>query len=202
MQQPEAQRDPAIAALLAVLEPAVMEDAPEGSEARAAATRVFDRCRARTGGGAGVAPAQPAVCAILPDALAVARGADRPSRRRAVAEAFAALAPRLRWAPRASATDPAFRDAHANAMLLGPGGIETRDDVQVGVTLMAPGTLYPDHSHPPEEVYLALTPGEWWNTRMDWTDPGRDRLIYNPPGITHAMRSGTAPFLGVWMLPA
>ncbi|MEI2807192.1 dimethylsulfonioproprionate lyase family protein [Albidovulum sp.] len=202
MAQTQDRRDPAVAEFLGVLEAAVMACAPEGSEERSAALRAFDCCRRLTGAPSAAAALPQAVCAVLPDALAVARDAGRPALRRVVAGAFAALAPRLQWRPRTSATDPAFRDAHANAMVLGPSGIELRDDVQIGATLMAPGTLYPNHSHPPEEVYLALTPGEWWNTRMDWTDPGPDGLIYNPPGITHAMRSGTAPFLAVWMLPA
>ena len=66
---------------------------------------------------------------------------------------------------------------------------------------MAPHVTYVDHDHPPEEVYLALSPGEWWNTDMDWTDPGAGGLIYNRPGIRHAMRSGAAPFLALWFLP-
>lgn len=202
MQETQGRRDPAVAEFLGALEAAVMAYAPEGSEERSAASRVFDRCRSLTGAPSAAAPLPQAICAILPDALAVARDAGRPALRRAVAGAFAALAPRLQWRPRASATDPAFRDAHANTLVLGPGGVEGRDDVQVGVTLMAPHTLYPNHSHPPEEVYLALTPGEWWNARMDWTDPGPDGLIYNPPGITHAMRSGAPAFLAVWLLPA
>lgn len=36
---------------------------------------------------------------------------------------------------------------------------------------------------------------------MDWTDPGETSLIYNPPGIQHAMRSGDTPFLALWFLP-
>ncbi len=26
---------------------------------------------------------------------------------------------------------------------------------------------YPDHDHPPEEVYIALSPGDWWNAACD-----------------------------------
>jgi hypothetical protein len=58
-----------------------------------------------------------------------------------------------------------------------------------------------DHDHAPEEVYLSLSPGEWWNAGMDWTDPGPTGCIYNPPGIKHAMRSGAEPFLALWYLP-
>ena len=86
-------------------------------------------------------------------------------------------------------------------MLLGPGGLEDRDDVWVGVTLMGPDVVYIDHDHAPEEVYLSLTPGAWWNARMDWTDPGPEGLTYNPPGIRHAIRAGPAPLLALWFLP-
>jgi hypothetical protein len=114
--------------------------------------------------------------------------------------AFAAVEGQLRWAPRAG-SEGTFRDSHANAVILGPGGLEVRDDLWVGVTVMAPYVRYMDHDHAPEEVYLSLSPGEWWNAGMDWTDPGPTGFIYNPPGIKHAMRSGAEPFLALWYLP-
>ena len=101
----------------------------------------------------------------------------------------------------ADPADPAFWNGHANAMILGPGGLEERADLWVGVTVMAPGVTYADHDHPPEEVYLPLAPGEWWNAEMDWTDPGLSGVIYNPPGILHKMRAGAGPFLALWYLP-
>ena len=117
--------------------------------------------------------------------------------------AFAAISERLVWRRRATADpeDTAFWEGHANALILGPGGLEERSDVWVGVTVMAPGVTYVDHDHPPEEVYLPLAPGEWWNAEMDWTDPGARGAIYNPPGILHAMRAGDGPFLALWYLP-
>lgn len=120
-----------------------------------------------------------------------------------MAECFAAIEGRLVWGRRkgASPENRQFYDGHANAMIIGPGGIEQRDDVMVGVSLMAPNTLYPDHNHPPEEVYLVFTEGEWWNAGMDWTRPGPGGLIYNPPAILHAMRSGEKPLLALWLLP-
>lgn len=171
----------------------------DGERAKAAAGRVFDRLRARVGGASQVAPATLPVCAYLDAAL----GLSPPSRSQ-VAVALRALAPRLTWTRRSSARpeDGAFWDGHANAMLAGPGGLEGREDVWVGVSLMAPAVTYVDHSHAPEETYLSLTPGLWWNSDMDWTDPGADGLIYNPPGITHAMRSvPDQPFLALWFLP-
>ncbi len=179
---------------------AAIDQSPSGSgAAKAAAARVFDRLRGAVGTQAAPTPAILPVCGQLPAAFAQAH----PTRG-AVAAAVQAIAPRLVWARRPSARpeDGPFWDGHANAMLAGPGGIEARDDVWVGLSLMAPGTLYPDHGHAPEETYLALTPGLWWNSDMDWTDPGAEGLIFNPPCITHAMRSlPDRPFLALWFLP-
>ncbi|OYU17259.1 MAG: transcriptional regulator [Rhodobacteraceae bacterium PARR1] len=175
---------------------------PRGSvAAKAAAARVFDRLRSHDGTPQfqAMAPAALPVCDHLPQAIASAYPV-----RRALTTALSALAARLTWTRRLSARpeDGAFWDGHANVMLAGPAGLEVRDDLWLGATLMAPGVTYTDHSHPPEETYLPLTPGAWWNAAMDWTDPGADGLIYNPPGITHAMRAlPDQPFLALWFLP-
>lgn len=146
-------------------------------------------------GDPGPTAARVPVCDWVASALA------RVSPRRAdLAAGFAAIEGQLNWRPRAGA-EGAFRDGHANAVILGPGGLEVRDDVMVGVTVMTPNLRYIDHDHAPEEVYLPLSPGEWWNAGMDWTDPGPGGAIYNPPGIRHAMRSGPSPFLALWYLP-
>ena len=139
------------------------------------------------------------VCQWLDPALEIAAQGPRAG----LARAFKAIAPGLVWRRRASAdpADAAFWNGHANAMILGPGGLEDRKDIWIGATVMAPGTTYADHDHPPEEVYLSLVPGEWWNAEMDWTDPGQQGAIYNPPGIRHRMRAGDGPFLALWYLP-
>ncbi|MEO5614264.1 MAG: dimethylsulfonioproprionate lyase family protein [Cypionkella sp.] len=158
------------------------------------AAEVVSRWQGRDGASGGGAEWLP-VCDWIAPAVAGNPGA--------LAQSFANLAPELRWQRRASAdpSDVAFWNGHANALILGPGGMEERDDVWLGVTVMAPGTLYPDHSHPPAEVYLPLSAGEWWNAGMDWTDPGTAGFIYNPSGILHAMRAGQVPFLALWFLP-
>lgn len=189
---PGASRSPALQALLDACAAAMADPGP----AAPMLETVFDRLRrpAAAGEGASWLP----VCDLLPAALAAAHPARAP-----VAAAFAALAPDLPWMrpQRARPDTPAFWNGAANAVIAGPGGLEARDDVWVGVTLMAPGLCYPDHDHPPEEVYLSLTPGEWWNAAMDWTDPGGTGLIHNPPGILHAMRARPeVPFLALWFL--
>jgi hypothetical protein len=164
--------------------------------ALAAAERVIARCP--TPGAPGAQPARLPVCDWIAPALAAV-----PPERAALARAFAALEQRLPWTRRRQSTpaDGAFYDGHANAVILGPGGLEERSDLWIGATVMAPGLRYVDHDHPPEEVYLSLTPGQWWNAQMDWADPGPTGAIYNPPGIAHAMRSGAGPLLALWYLP-
>lgn len=192
-------RDPRIARLLEATEAAMRQSAMAGSPAEKAIGLGFDRCRAKPGLTATRAPQRLELCSLLGPAL---RGAEK-SGRAGVSAALAAVADDLVWGRRRSA-DPAdvpFWNGHANAMLVGPNGIEDRDDIWLGVTLMAPHSVYTNHSHPPEEVYMSLSPGEWWNSAMDWTDPGDRGLIYNPPGILHAMRAGDATFLALWLLP-
>lgn len=150
---------------------------------------------------AAVIPVQPEVTAHLPVALAPLL--TRADALAALAQAFATLAPALSWGPRKAGgphASPDFASSHANAMLIGPGGLEARDDVWIGVSLMAPHTRYPDHTHPPEEVYIALTDGAFLQTGT-WTEVAPGDTIYNTPGITHAMRAGERPFLAIWCLP-
>ena len=140
-------------------------------------------------------PTRLPVCDWIVPALAMQDGP--------LARSFARIEAQLSWGRRKNA-DPAnlaFWDGHANAVILGPGGLEERNDVWVGATVMAPGVLYPDHDHAPAEVYLPLSAGQWRNAGMDWTDPGLGGFIYNPPGILHAMRAGEKPFLALWFLP-
>jgi quercetin dioxygenase-like cupin family protein len=126
-----------------------------------------------------------------------------PSLRR-LGAAFAALAPVVPWSKRRHQGPDAERFAagHGNALIVGPGGAEERADVRLGVSLMAPHIRYPDHSHPPDELYLVLSDGEWRRGEGAWFRPGIAGTVRNPPGIVHAMRAGGAPLLAVWGLIA
>jgi len=168
----------------------------------AAARLVFGRLDATQGASSALAAHRLPVCHHRVEA-ALTGLAALPSPLPDLAAAFAAVEAKLCWERRRNSSEQGnpFHDGHANAMLVGPGGLEERSDVWVGASLMAPGILYPDHHHPPEEVYLALSPGAWWNAGMDWTEPGPGGIIYNPPGILHAMCAGDEPFLALWFLP-
>ena len=118
-----------------------------------------------------------------------------------MAGALRAMDPRLAWGPRlGSEDDPAFRKAHANAVLAGADGLERREDVRVGVSLVAPHTDYVKHNHPPEELYFVLAPGDWWREDLGWRARPAGSIQHNPPHAWHAMRTGETPLLAVWCL--
>ncbi len=133
------------------------------------------------------AAARHPACAHLPAAMATT---PQP-----LAEAFRALEPRLAWRGREG-----LADHYAGAPVLGPRGLQQRGGLVAGFSLLAPGATYPDHDHPPEEIYLALSGGEWWNAATPWHAPGPGGIVHNPPGILHAMRGSEAPLLAIWFL--
>ncbi len=118
-------------------------------------------------------------------------------------QTFIQLEPDLAWRPRSgdcTNAGPGFAENHANAYIVGPGGIERRSDVWIGMSLVASNIRYPDHTHPPEETYLVLSPGQFMQGADNWFEPGIGGTLYNPPGILHAMHSGDAPLLALWAL--
>lgn len=146
------------------------------------------------------APVQLPACGHLARALELAgRG---PADIAGLAGAIEALAPAIAWRHRPN-DDPIFTAGHANASILGPepNALEPRPDVRIGISLMAPGITYPDHHHPPEEVYIVLSAGDWRQGAASWHAPGVGGIVYNPPHILHAMRSHAEPLLAVWCLP-
>ena len=168
-------------------------DPARSASARAAAMRVAALLGEAAEPVARAAPRRLPACRHL----AAARAETRPD----LAEAFAALEPELEWRTRAFADAPAdFADNHANARLLGPDGLERRGELVAGFSLVAPGVTYPEHDHPPEEIYLVLSGGEWWQAGGAWHAPGPCGIVHNPPGIRHAMRGTSVPLLAIWFL--
>ena len=118
-----------------------------------------------------------------------------------LAAAFRSVEPQLYWRTREIAgASRDFADGHAGARVLDVNGLEQRGGLIAGISLVAPGVTYPEHDHPPEELYLALSGGEWWKTGSDWHAPGAGGIVHNPPGIRHAMRAGAVPLLAIWFL--
>ncbi|MBI1383550.1 MAG: transcriptional regulator [Rhizobiales bacterium] len=142
---------------------------------------------------------RPPVCAHFRPALETA-SAHAPLA--PLVERLEALEPQLAWRTRPSdaTASASFADGHANAMIVGPSGLEKRSDVWLGVSLLAPHVRYPDHDHAPEEVYLVLSDSDFRQADGAWFTPGIGGSFYNEPSIVHAMRSRDRPLLALWAL--
>lgn len=141
------------------------------------------------------------VCELLSE-VARPSSFDDPSLNRLTND-FLRVEPMLAWYRRDHGMENAsdnINAGHANAVIVGPGGVERRNDILIGVSLLAPSVRYPDHSHPPEETYLVLSEGKFRQGDGEWFEPGVGGTFYNPPGIVHAMRSGDKPLFALWFL--
>lgn len=167
--------------------------------ARGVAAQVFERLRTPSDDGRRHSARYPA-CDWIDAALAPI--IEQPTQMGAAAREIKSLEPVLGWSRRTSGSHGSenYIEGHVHGMICGPGGAESRYDVQLGFSVMAPHVRYPDHSHPPEEAYVLFTAGEFRQKDGDWVDPGIGGGIHNPPGSAHAMRSGAAPFLAIWCL--
>lgn len=193
------QRPGEVQAFLDRLEEAIAQAAPPATPAARAAAKIFAALKT-PGAKSDAAPVALPVYRHIGEAVASLRGSGTPAAR--LAEALDQLAPSLAWSrrPGAEAAGTGFAGGHANAVVAGPTGLERRQDVRVGISVMAPNIQYPDHRHPPEEVYVVLSPGAWRQGEAPWFEPGVGGIVYNPPDILHAMKSGAAPLLAVWCL--
>ncbi|MFK8075702.1 MAG: dimethylsulfonioproprionate lyase family protein [Granulosicoccus sp.] len=89
-----------------------------------------------------------------------------------------------------------FLDNYCHALLSGPDG-PLRCEVPLGAfVLFGPDTLYKDHSHVPNEVYLAITGGgEWRVGENPWVKLDEGDSIFIPSNAVHAIRTGSKPLL-------
>jgi hypothetical protein len=194
-----AERSPLLAEFLVNLREAFAA-ADLGPEAKAALARIYRDLDVPCPAGR-IAPHRLPVCAHVGAALSIARRGSPILER--LANTFAALEPSLSWrrrptgGPHASENWP---ESHANAILVGPQGLEDRSDLLIGVSLLGPNVRYPDHNHEPEEVYLLLSPGRFQHGASGWLEPGTGGTLYNEPNIRHAMASDATPLLALWCL--
>ncbi|WP_375700442.1 MAG: dimethylsulfonioproprionate lyase family protein [Rhodobacterales bacterium] len=141
------------------------------------------------------------VCKYLTD-IANPSVSDEPDLRQ-VMTTFFSIEPTLRWRRRqgdCSGASEGFAENHANAMIVGPGGLEPREGVWLGVSLLGPNVQYPNHRHPPQETYLVMNTGDFRQGRNEWVHVAKGETFYNPHNIPHAMRSNDLPLLVFWVL--
>ncbi len=193
-------RSPDLQRFVTMAEAAIHHGSGADGRIPAAAERMFTALRTPSTEPGRSETVRMPVCRHLPTALEHARRQPGPVSDLAVA--FAAIEPQLSWTirPGAEAHGEQFQNGHANATITGADGLEIRPDVRIGVSLMAPHLQYPDHHHPPEEIYIVLSGGQWRQASNPWHEPGSGGLVYNPPNIVHAMRSAELPLLALWFL--
>jgi len=75
--------------------------------------------------------------------------------------------------------------------------------VNCGTMLVRAGAVYPEHSHPPDELYLPITghDAEWrFGGRTDYRRLGPDELVYNPPDGVHGTLAHHEHVLALYVL--
>ena len=140
------------------------------------------------------------ICNFLEIAAEKARNGPKPIPE--LTNALIQIEPKLNWyrRPEAKNISESFFNGHANAVIVGDGGFEVRNDVRIGVSLVAPHVDYPRHCHPPEELYITLAPGKWMQNDKQLTLKNSGDLIHNSPNCWHAMQSTQSPLLAIWCL--
>ena len=69
-----------------------------------------------------------------------------------------------------------------------------------GVLMLGPQVEYPRHRHEAEEVYIPLT-GQtlWLQGNQEWTLHPLGQPIFHAPWVPHAMKTGAAPLLALYL---
>lgn len=158
---------------------------------------LLDLSRSNTRSLTPLPPLRLPACDHLDAALALGRNGPEAG----IARAITAIAPALRWTysypddPRW----PGLASSVAFAQIAGPRGLVPDDRLLLGLTLVAPGTVYPRHVHPAVEFYLVIAGTALW--QVGHTDavarpPGS--LIFHPSGIAHAMTTANEPLLAAF----
>ncbi|KSV60995.1 hypothetical protein N185_37650 [Sinorhizobium sp. GW3] len=91
-----------------------------------------------------------------------------------------------------------FVQDHAHSLLVGQGGIEERDDIELGLTVMGPFSRSPDHRRELPVAYLALSRGEVQVGDNDWASYFPGEIFFADEGDHVAMRCTRSPLLLLW----
>lgn len=123
----------------------------------------------------------------------------------ALAHAIAGAADQFCWItydayPRAEIGE-AFATGHAFAALRGGEAPYVADDFELGLFLIAPGTLYRDHQHAAPELYAPLTGPHGWRfgTGRPLIVKPAHEPVWNPALQPHLTLAGRVPFLSFYV---
>ena len=120
----------------------------------------------------------------------------------ALVDALTATAASLAW--RRSYSSPSvseqFLENYAWTEFVGLTGPLAGKQLACGVLLLGPGTTYPAHHHEAEEIYVPLSGNAAWKQGGgDWREQSPGAVIHHAPQESHAMRTGSAPLLALYL---
>jgi quercetin dioxygenase-like cupin family protein len=114
--------------------------------------------------------------------------------------ALEACASRLPWTANGLPKSEGLENGYAFIEIVGPDGLGGPDTLRFGLYLQAPATDYPAHDHEAEEFYYVLSGHAEWQKNdgaYEVREPGT--LVHHLPRERHAMRTGDAPLLAMWI---
>ena len=96
--------------------------------------------------------------------------------------------------------DAAFLDNYGWTEILGNSGPWASERIACGFLILGPSTHYPRHRHEAEEVYLPLSgTAAWQQGGGAWRERPPGTLIHHGRDEPHAMRTGAAPLLALYL---
>jgi hypothetical protein len=100
---------------------------------------------------------------------------------------------------RAKPPSAGFLENYGYLECAGPEAPYHYPHLRLGLLLLGPNTLYPQHHHPAEEIYLPLGEGRWWKEGSGWQGRQSGDVIHHPPMCGHATESGDAPLAAIYL---
>ena len=139
-------------------------------------------------------------CRHLPESIAAVLPLDS-----SLASVIAEIEDELAWQQNVNYSDaamncPGYMDNYAYAELVGPAGLWPGNDFRMGLLVLGPHLHYLDHNHPAPELYWLLTgPSDWRAGSAGFTSREQGEMIWHPPHVVHATRTGAVPLLALYI---
>ncbi len=107
----------------------------------------------------------------------------------------------VRWTEfyEADSWSKSFLPSFANGEGIGPDGRLQHDEIILGLFLLGPNTVYPEHAHPAEEFYLVLTGNPEFNVGgkgFEFHEAGS--VVLHHSNVSHAIRTSDEPFYAIY----
>ncbi|MGB3366576.1 MAG: dimethylsulfonioproprionate lyase family protein [Acidaminobacteraceae bacterium] len=73
------------------------------------------------------------------------------------------------------------------------------NDILVGLFLLGPHNLYPEHKHPASEMWVVLSgQAKWKRGKEEWIRRKAGEYFIHTPNESHAMQTFDEPLLAIW----